>query len=242
MKQTPSTNGLSRSDLPINARLLAKGENASTLIPFYSENIRQTHKGTGYLKENCSEPVSVPYPHHHHPHHFTSLLFSLVEHTLFFFIFTISNAFCFTYYSRRQPPFNPYFWQNRNLSNDIQDIQLAELSNMQNPFNFNSLRRNVPRISQNYGVVPDAIFLQNYERQFQNELELRHHFNSLLNIYPFERKELNTEWCCYEDSSELWYSREDHDRWSTQQQQHNTQQHQQQQHINDGSWVTFNNV
>lgn len=107
-------------------------------------------------------------------------------------------------YSRRQPPFNPYFWQNRNLSNEIQEIQLAELSNMQNPFNFNSLRRH-PRgcytpncvLSQNYGVFPDSVMLQNYgvvpyagnqydffTRQFQNELELKHHFNSLLNICP----------------------------------------------------------
>lgn len=128
---------------------------------------------------------------------------------------------------------------------------------MQNPFNASSLRRNVPRISQNYGVVPDAVFLQNYgampysssqyesfNRQFQNELELKHHFSSLLNIYPYERKELNTEWCFkqHDDSPEQWYSREDHERWSTTQQHNTLPQHQQQQHINDGSWVTFNNV
>lgn len=128
---------------------------------------------------------------------------------------------------------------------------------MQNPFNVSSLRRNVPRVSQNYGVVPDAVFLHNYgglpytasqydsfSRQFQNELELKHHFNSLLNIFPNdERKELNTDWGYepYEGSSVQWYSREDHNRWSTTQ-QHNTLPQQQQQHINDGSWVTFNNV
>lgn len=127
---------------------------------------------------------------------------------------------------------------------------------MQNPFNVSSLRRNIPRISQNYGIVPDAVYTQNYggaavpynasqydsfSRQFQNELELKHHFSSLLNIFPYERKELNTNWDYnqHDGSSVQWYSREDHDRWSTTQ-QHNTQQ--QQQHINDGSWVTFNNV
>lgn len=147
-----------------------------------------------------------------------------------------------TYYllapSRRQPPFNPYFWQNRNLSSDIQDIQLSELSNMQNPFN--SLRREF-RVSQNYGVVPDAVFVpcnsyyDSFGRQFQNELELKHHFNSLLNVY--ERKELNTDWRGRADSSEQWYAEGD-DGWSPA--QHTT--HQQLQHINDGSWVTFNNV
>lgn len=147
---------------------------------------------------------------------------------------------------------------------------------MQNPFNANSLRRNnnVSRIAQNYGIVPDAVYFQNYaaaapyhasqydsfSRQFQNELELKHHFNSLLNIFPCddghnERKELNTNWefetTPHGGSSVQWYSSRgaDHDRWSTttqqqQQQQHNTlpQQQQQQRHINDGSWVTFNNV
>lgn len=76
---------------------------------------------------------------------------------------------------------------------------------MQNPFNVNSLRRH-PRndcytpnfvLPQNYGVLPDSVMLQNYgvvpyngnqydffTRQFQNELELKHHFNSLLNICP----------------------------------------------------------
>lgn len=134
---------------------------------------------------------------------------------------------------------------------------------MQNPFNVSSLRRNVPRITQNYGVLPDNAYYygaatpytasqyDSFSRQFQNELELKHHFNSLLNIFPNEeeRKELNTDWGfeprLREDSSVQWYAREDHDRWSTTTQQHNTlpqQQQQQQQHINDGSWVTFNNV
>lgn len=136
---------------------------------------------------------------------------------------------------------------------------------MQNPFNVNSLRRNVPNRhnnTQNYGIVPDrTVSLQqnyygalpynnanqydSYSRQFQNELELKHHLNSLLNIFPYgdERKELNTDWS-YEGSSVQWCSREDCDRWSTTTQQHNTlpQQQQQLQHINDGSWVTFNNV
>lgn len=134
---------------------------------------------------------------------------------------------------------------------------------MQNPFNVSSLRRNVPRVSQNYGAAPDAVFVQNYgampysanqydsfTRQFQNELELKHHFNSLLNIFPYddrqnERKELNTDWDfeqSHEGSSVQWYSREDHDRWSTTQQHNTLPIQQQQQHINDGSWVTFNNV
>lgn len=99
---------------------------------------------------------------------------------------------------------------------------------MQNPFNFNSLRRH-PRncytpnfvLPQNYGVMPDSVLLQNYgvvpysgnqydffTRQFQNELELKHHFNSLLNICPsdmyngniHEFNDLSS--CCNESNKE----------------------------------------
>lgn len=153
---------------------------------------------------------------------------------------------------------------------------------MQNPFNFDSLRRGPrnyygqnctvsPCVSQNYGAVPDAVLFQNYgtpsfqydffTRQFQNELELKHHFNSLLNVAQlndlssnvkqsngdywgsanFERENRESENdnlnFCNGDSSEQWYSNDTREnQWSPT--THNTQQQQ----INGGSWVTFNNV
>lgn len=148
---------------------------------------------------------------------------------------------------------------------------------MQNPFNFNSLRRAPreyssqnydPRTTQNYGHFPDPSLLQNYgvmpmsqydffTRQFQNELELKHHFNSLLNVCQGDgtcqmndlsrSKQLNTEYwgsadfdaegMAMTDSSDRWYSNGTREgQWSST--THNTPQ----QHINGGSWVTFNNV
>lgn len=158
---------------------------------------------------------------------------------------------------------------------------------MQNPFNFNSLRRN-PRscytpnfvLSQNYN---DSVLLQNYgvlpyngnqydffTRQFQNELELKHHFNSLLNICPsdiyngsihnfndlnHERRNVDNsvqENFCDGDrncnfSGDLNMRGGNSVQWysSGAREDHDDwspTHNTQQQHKNGGSWVTFNNV
>lgn len=55
-----STDGLSRSDLPADARLLAKGANPSTYIRQFDADPRQAHPQSGHLKKDRSEQVTNP--------------------------------------------------------------------------------------------------------------------------------------------------------------------------------------
>lgn len=91
----------------------------------------------------------------------------------------------------------------------LQDVQLSELSNLQDPFNFDTARKcpdNKSFYRNSRPERPSCVYLENNQippprdshydalnRQFQNELELKHHFNSLFNTKQRDFEPLSFE-------------------------------------------------